>query len=186
MRKLAAGLAAVLAAVILTGGLVTGGGVRAQSYPPPVGSLSVEATSATTTTGGTSDITATVLDESGNPVEGAEVVFRIVSQPGDDATWSDGSQEITALTDASGIAMVVLSAGSNPGSIIIETVSGAKTSQVTVTVEEAAPGGLPPTGASPARSGGEGVAAWQIAFLAFSAAALGGGFIIIARRNRRV
>ena len=185
MRKLAAGLAAVLAVVVLTGGLVTGGGVRAQSYPPPVGSLSVEATSATTTTGGTSDITATVLDESGNPVEGAEVVFRIVSQPGDDATWSDGSQEITALTDASGIAMVVLSAGSNPGSIIIETVSGAKTSQVTVTVEEAAPGGLPPTGASPAGKG-DGVAAWQIAFLAFGAAALGGGFVIIARRNRRV
>ena len=83
MRKLAAGLAAMLALGILAGGLILAGEVQAQTYPPPVGSLSVEA--ASTTTGGTSDITATVLDESGNPVEGAEVVFRIVSQPGDDA-----------------------------------------------------------------------------------------------------
>ena len=182
MRKLAAGLAAMLALGILAGGLILAGEVRAQSYPPPVGSLSVEA--ASTTTGGTSDITATVLDESGNPVEGAEVVFRIVSQPGDDATWADGSVETTALTDASGIAMAVLNAGSDPGSIIIETVSGAKTSQVTVAVEEAA-SGLPPTGASPDSESDGGVAAWQIAFLAVGAAALAGGLVIIARRNRR-
>jgi len=183
MRKLAAGFAAMLAVGILAGGLIAAGGVRAQSYPPPVGSLSVEA--ASTTTGGTSDVTATVLDESGNPVEGAEVVFRIVSQPGDDATWADGSVETTALTDASGIAIAVLNAGSNPGSIIIETISGAKTSQVTVAVEEAAPGGLPPTGARPGSGSDGGVAAWQIAFMAAGAAALTGGLMIIARRNRR-
>ena len=183
MRKLAAGLAAVFALGILAGGLIPAGGVRAQSYPPPVGSLSVEA--ASTITGGTSDIMATVLDESGNPVEGAEVVFRIVSQPGDDATWADGSVETTALTDAGGIAIAILSAGSNPGSIIIETVSGAKTSQVTVAVEEAAPGGLPPTGASPGGGSDGGVAAWQMAFVAVGAAALAGGFVIIARRNKR-
>ena len=182
MRKLAAGFAAMLALGILAGGLILAGGVRAQSYPPPVGSLSVEA--ASTTTGGTSDITAPVLDESGNPVEGAEVVFRIVSQPGDDATWADGSQETTALTDANGIATAVLSAGSDTGSIIIETVSGAKTSQVTVDVAEAA-SGLPPTGASPHTESDNGVAAWQIAFLAVGAAVLAGGLVIIARRNRR-
>jgi hypothetical protein len=171
----------MLALGILAGGLILTGEAQAQSYPPPVGSLSVEA--ASTTTGGISDITATVLDESGNPVEGAEVVFRIVSQPGDDATWADGSQETTALTDTSGVAMVVLNAGSDPGSIIIETVSGAKTSQVTVEVEGAA-SGLPPTGALP-DSGDDGVAAWQIAFLAVGAAVLAGGLVIIARRNRR-
>src|SRR3990172_4885260 len=184
MRKLAAGFAAVFALGILAGGLILAAEGRAQNYPPPVGSLSVEA--ASTTTGGTSDITATVLDESGNPVEGAEVVFRIVSQPGDDATWADGNVETTALTDASGIAIAVLNAGSDPGSIIIETVSGAKTSQVTVAVEEAAPGGLPPTGASPDSESDSGVAAWQIAFMAVGAAALAGGLMIIARRNRRV
>ena len=181
MRKLAAGFAAMLSLGILAGGLILAGEVRAQSYPPPVGSLSVEA--ASTTAGSTTDVTATVLDESGNPVEGAQVVFRIVSQPGDDATWADGSQEITALTDAGGVAMVVLNAGSDPGSIIIETVSGAKTSQVTVQVEEAA-SGLPPTGAIP-NSGDDGVAAWQIAFLAVGAAVLAGGLVIIARRNNR-
>ena len=182
MRKLAAGFAAVFALGILAGGLILAAEARAQNYPPPVGSLSVEA--ASTTTGGTSDITATVLDESGNPVEGAEVVFRIVSQPGNDATWADGSVETTALTDACGIAIAVLNAGSDPGSIIIETISGAKTSQVTVAVEAAAPGGLPPTGAIP-DGGDDGVAAWQIAFLAAGAVALAGGLVIIGRRNRR-
>ena len=182
MRKLAAGLVAMLALGILAGGLILTGEAHAQSYPPPVGSLSVEA--ASTTTGGTSDITATVLDESGNPVEGAEVVFRIVSQPGDDATWADGSVETTALTDASGIATAVLNAGSDTGSIIIETVSGAKTSQVTVEVAAAA-SGLPPTGASPDSESDSGVAAWQIVFLAVGAAVLAGGLVIIARRNNR-
>jgi len=182
MRKLAAGLAAVFALSILAGGLILASEVRAQTYPPPVGSLSV--TAASTTTGATTDVTATVLDESGNPVEGAEVVFRIVSQPGDDATWADGTLETTALTNASGVATAVLNAGSDTGSIIIETVSGAKTSQVTVAVEEEA-GGLPPTGASPGSGSDGGVAAWQIAFLVIGAAVLAGGLVIMARRNKR-
>jgi hypothetical protein len=182
MGKLAAGFAAVFTLSILAGGLVLAGEARAQTYPPPVGSLSIEAGS--TTTGGTSDVTATVLDESGNPVEGAEVVFRIVSQPGDDATWSDGSIEITALTDANGLATAILNAGSNPGDIIIETISGAKTSQVTVAVAAAA-GGLPPTGASPDSGGGGGVATWQIVFVAIGAALLAGGIVVMARRNKR-
>jgi|SRR3990172_5755454 len=184
MRKLAAGPAGLLVMGILAGGLVLAGETRAQTYPPPVGSLSVEASSATTSTGGTSNITATVLDESGNPVEGAEVTFRIVSQPGDDAAWSDGGLETTGLTDASGIATAVLRAGSAPGSIIIETISGAKTSQVTVTVE-AATSGLPPTGSSPRSESNSGVPAWQIALMAAGAAALAGGVVIIARRNKR-
>ena len=184
MRKLARGLAELLVIGILAGGLVLAGEAGAQTYPPPVGSLSVEASSATTSTGGTSDITATVLDNSGNPVEGAEVTFRIVSQPGDDARWSDGGLETTGLTDASGIATAVLSAGSAPGSIIVETESGGKTSQVTVAVE-AATSGLPPTGASPDRGGDGGVPAWQIALMAAGAAALAGGLLTIARRNKK-
>ena len=177
MRKLAAGLAAVFALSILAGGLVLAGEARAQTYPPPVGSLSIEA-------GSTTDVTATVLDESGNPVEGAEVVFRIVSQPGNDATWADGTLETTALTNASGVATAVLNAGSDAGSIIIETVSGAKTSQVTVADAEAA-GGLPPTGTSPDSESDGGVATWQIVLLAVGAAALAGGLVIMARRNKR-
>ena len=179
MRKLAAGLA-VLVLGILAGGLILTGEVRAQSYPPPVGSLSVEA--ASTTAGSTTNVTATVLDNAGAPVNGATVTFRIVSQPGDDATWADGSQETTALTDANGIATAVLNAGSDTGSIIIETVSGAKTSQVTVAVEEAA---LPPTGSAPSESAGSGVPTWQIVFMAAGAAALAGGLVIMARRNKR-
>src|SRR3990170_2721139 len=127
MRKLAAGLAAVFALSILAGGLILASEVRAQTYPPPVGSLSVRA--ASTSTGSTTDVTATVLDNNGNPVEGAEVTFRITSQPGDDAQWEGGGLETTALTDADGVATAVLLAGSDPGNIIIETISGDKTSQ---------------------------------------------------------
>lgn len=182
MRKLAAGLAAMLVLSILAGGLILAGEVRAQTYPPPVGSLSV--TAASTTTGSTTDVTATVLDNAGAPVNGATVTFRITSQPGSDARWANGSLETTATTDAKGVATAVLSAGSQPGNIIIETVSGAKTSQVTVAVEEAA-GGLPPTGASPDSESDGGVATWQIVFLAVGAAVLAGGVVIIARRNKR-
>lgn len=182
MRKLAAGLAAVFALSILAGGLILAGEVRAQTYPPPVGSLSV--TAASTSPGSTTNVTATVLDNAGAPVNGAQVTFRIVSQPGTDATWANGGLETTALTDANGIATAVLNAGSDAGSIIIETVSGAKTSQVTVEVAEAA-GGLPPTGASPGSRSDGGVAAWQIAFLAVGAAVLAGGLVIMARRNKR-
>jgi hypothetical protein len=180
MRKSAVSLAAIVVLGLLVGGLTLAEGVRAQTYPPPVGSLSVQA--ASTSPGSTTNVTATVLDNAGAPVNGATVTFRIVSQPGDDATWADGSQETTALTDANGIATAVLNAGSATGSIIIETVSGAKTSQVTVAVES----GLPTTGGAPPVEGsGSGVPAWQIAFLAIGAAALAGGLVIIARRNKR-
>ncbi len=110
------------------------------------------------------------------------MTFTIISQPGNDAEWADGGLETTATTDANGVATVVLKAGSDPGNIIIETVSGEKTSQVTVAVES----GLPTTGGAPPLEGsGSGVPAWQIAFLAVGAAALAGGFAIVVRRNKR-
>ena len=180
MRKSTVSLAAILVLALLAAGIAIAPGVRAQNYPPPVGSLSVEG--ASTTPGSTSNVTATVLDNSGDPVEGAEVTFTITSQPGTDARWANGGLEITATTGANGIATAVLTAGSTTGNIIIETVSGEKTSQVTVAVQS----GLPTTGGAPPLEGsGSGVPAWQIAFLAAGAAALLGGFAIIVRRNKR-
>ncbi len=182
MRKSAMGLAAILVLSLLIGGLNLSESVGAQNYPPPVGSLSV--TAASTTPGSTTNVTATVLDNSGSPVEGAEVTFTITSQPGTDAQWPNGTLTTTATTDANGVATAVLSAGSTTGSIIIETLSGEKTSQVTVAVAAEA-GGLPDTGAAPSEGSGGGLPTWQIALLAIGGAALASGFAIIVRRNKR-
>jgi len=185
MPRSAIGLAAILVLALWIGGLVLAQEASAQSYPPPVGSLSVEA--ASTTPGATTDVTATVLDNAGNPVEGAEVIFRIVSQPGTDAHWVDGGLETTAITDANGLATAVLAAGSELGNIIIETLSGEKTSQVTVAVQEEAeaPIEVPVTGGTPAEGSGDGLAAWQIALLAIGAGTLASGFAIMIRRNKK-
>ena len=185
MPRLAIGLAAILVLVLWIGGLILAQGARAQTYPPPVGSLSAEASS--TTPGATTNVTATVLDNTGNPVAGAQVIFRIVSQPGSDAHWADGGLETTAITDANGVATAVLMAGSEPGNIIIETLSGEKTSQVTVAVQEEAemPIEAPTTGGTPAEGSGDGLTAWQIALLAIGAGVLVSGFTIMIRRNKK-
>jgi hypothetical protein len=168
---------------LLFGGLLPALEARAQTYPPPVGSLSVEA--AATEPGGTTDVLATVLDNDGDPVEGADVLFTIVSQPGDDARWDNGELETTETTEADGVATAVLHAGSEPGSIIIETVSGGTTSQVTVAVAEDV-SDLPSTGAVLASDGSDGLAGWQIGLLAGAGVALIGGFVVMTgRRDRR-
>ena len=186
MLRSVIGLAAILVLALWIGGLVLAQGARAQSYPAPVGSLSVEA--ASTTPGATSNVTATVLDSAGNPVAGATVIFTIVSQPGTGAHWADGGLETTAITDANGVATAVLVAGSGLGNIIIETLSGEKTSQVTVAVQEEAevPIEVPVTGGTPAEGSESGLAAWQIALLAIGAGTLASGFAIMIRRNKRV
>lgn len=184
MPRSAMGFAAILVLGLWMGGLIPAQGASAQSYPPPVGSLSVEA--ATTTPGATTNVTATVLDNAGSPVEGAEVIFRILSQPGTDACWADGGLETTAITDANGVATAVLTAGSAPGSIIIETLSGDKTSQVTVAVQGEAegPAEVPVTGGAPPEGSGGGLPAWQIALLAIVAGTLAGGFAMMIRRSK--
>ena len=185
MLRSVIGLAAMLVLGLWIGGLFLAQGARAQTYPPPVGSLSVEA--ASTTPGGTSNVTATVLDSAGNPVAGATVIFRLVSQPGSDAHWADGGLETTAITDANGVATAVLVAGATPGTIVVETISGEKTSQVTVAVLEEAelPIEVPVTGGTPVGGTDDGLAAWQIVLLAIGAGVLAGGFAIMIRRNKK-
>jgi hypothetical protein len=187
MSKSAIGLAAILVLGLYIGGQVLAQGARAQTYPPPVGSLSAGAAS-TITPGATTNVTGTVLDSAGNPVAGATVIFRIVSQPDSDAHWLDGGLETTAITEADGVATAVLMASTTPGNIIIETLSGGKTSQVTVVVQEEAevPIDVPETGGTPTEGSAEhGLAAWQIALLAIGAGVLSGGFAIMIRRNKK-
>lgn len=185
MRRSVLSLAAILVLGLWAGGPTLVQEARAQNYPPPVGSLSVEA--ASTIPGATTNVTATVLDASGNPVVGAEVIFRITSQPGTDAHWADGGLETTAITDADGVATAVLVAGTEAGNIIIETLSGEKTSQVTVAVLEGqqVPIEVPITGSTPPGGGDNGLATWQIALLAILAGTLAGGFAVMIRRSKR-
>src|SRR3972149_10603706 len=91
--------AAVVLALLLTMAALQGS-VGAQPYPPPVGSLSAAVAPSPAVVGATSTITATVLDSSGTPVSGAEVVFQIASQPGVGVTFANGLTQITALTGA--------------------------------------------------------------------------------------
>lgn len=173
--------AAMILGLLLTLAALQGSAV-AQPYPPPVGSLSAEATPSPAAVGTTTTVTGTVLDNSGNPVPDAEVLFQIDSQPGTGAQFANGQTEITATTDANGVATVVLSVGSTSGNIIVTLVSGEKTSQVTVQVQS--PPVLPPTGGSPPSEGDGGLAAWQAALIAAGVVILLSGGVIAVRRRR--
>ena len=157
--------------------------IQAQPYPPPVGSLSVAASSTTPPAGSTTTVSATVLDNSGNPVADAEVVFQIESQPASGALFSNGLSEITVLTDENGIAIAILSVGGTPGEIIVTMLAGDKTSQVALQVQ-GAPGGAPPTGGPPAAdTGGDGLDTWQLALMALGLTVVLAGGVILRRRK---
>ncbi len=178
LRTLAATI--VLGLLLALAALSRGAG--AQTYPPPVGSLSTQSSSTTPPAGGTTTLTATVLNASGQPVAGADVLFQIESQPGSGAKFSNGLSQITATTGSTGTATTILSVGPEAGTIVIKTTSGDKTSQQTLTVQPA--GGLPTTGGLPPDEGG-GLAAWQAAIIAAGVAMLLGGAAVGARRWRR-
>ncbi len=150
MRTIRFQLASAMLLGLLISLAVQGATAGAQTYPPPVGSLSAEVGPSAATVGSTATVTATVRDEAGDPVVGAEVVFQIASQPGADAAFANGLSETTATTDASGVATAVLTVGSTTGNVIVDVTSGDIASQVTVQVQP--PAGLPPTGGSPGAS----------------------------------
>ncbi len=182
MSAIRAGLTGAMILGLLLALTVLSGVAAAQTYPPPVGSLTTKATPTTPAPGTTTTVTATVLDSAGKPVAGAPVVFQIDSQPGTDAKFSNGLPQITATTDATGTATVSLSAGGTPGNIIVKTTSGEMTSQVTVQVRSAV--GAPPTGGQPPEDSDGGLAVWQAVLIAAGAAVLLSGSIIAARRWR--
>ena len=184
MSALRTGLAVAIVLGLLPVLAAGSGAARAQTYPPPVGSLSTQSSSTTPPAGTTTALSATVLDSSGHPVVGSSVVFIIDSQPGSDAKFSNGLNQITASTDATGTATALLSVGKSPGTIIVKTISGDKTSQLTMQVQSAV--GVPPTGGRPDSEGdGFGLAAWQAALLAAGITVFLSGSVIAVRRWRR-
>lgn len=179
MRHTLAALAPLLLLGVLLATGALPGTIRAQSYPPPVGSLSVGVSDSTPSAGSTTTLTATALDSSGNPVAGATVTFRITSQPGG-ALFANSLTETTATSGANGVATAALTVGSAPGTIIVEVLSGAKTSQITLQVQSGLPsgGGPPPDLGS---SDDNGVAPWQIAMVAGLVILLGGAVLLKVR-----
>jgi hypothetical protein len=126
-------------------------------YPPPAGTVTGAADADVAPTGGTVEVTCTVLDTAGTPVAGELCTFTIVSQPGTDASIGDGT--VTAITDADGVATVTLHTGSTAGVIVVETEALGVSSQVSITTG-AEPGIAPPSSPSepvsqlPATGGG--------------------------------
>ena len=99
--------------------------------------------------GGAAGISVTARDQTGAAVAGIACTFRVISQPGNDATVDAGP----FVTNASGVANTTLRAGSTPGNIVVGAICGELSSQVLVTAGAAAPApGLPATGQGPGAS----------------------------------
>lgn len=114
-------------------------------YPPPAGTVTASAETDAAPTGASVDVTCTVLDTAGAPVENEPCTFTIVSQPGADA--SIGSEPVTKVTDANGVATATLHTGSTPGVIVVEVEARGAPSQVSITTG-AEPGIAPPAAPS--------------------------------------
>jgi len=115
----------VLAAFLFA--MVVSRGASAQ-YPPADGSVTATAANGNPTVNSETEITARVLDISGNAVAGVSCTFAIVNEPGTDAAI--GSKSTTRVTNAQGIATAVLKAGSTPGLIAVRVTCGTLQSQV--------------------------------------------------------
>ncbi len=120
--------------------------VAQAQYPPPTGSLTLRASTATPAVGSVLGVSATALDQTGAPVAGVACSFEIISQPGNDATVDRGP----IATDANGVANTTLNVGSTPGNIVVGARCGELSSQVLVSAGAAAPAvQLPATGQGP-------------------------------------
>lgn len=162
-------------------GLAIGVGLATQAsaqYPPPQGGVFLTTADATPGIGAEVTVEATVQDESGAPLSGADCTFYIAQQPGDDATVDPGP----FATDSDGTAATTLNTGSTEGLIVVGVDCGELSAQVTIAAGEAAapPASLPDTG-----SGGTAAtssALWAVLALV---ATLGLGSLAFAWRRTR-
>ena len=154
-------------------------------YPPVTGSVVMGAGDTTPDLGEEVAITASVLDENGDPAAGVECTFIVIEQPGDDARVAAGP----FTTDAFGDVTTTLMTGSTSGTVAVEARCGDLAAQVSVVAGPGQPpagaaqppASLPDTGAGRESSGG-GWAFW--AFVALGTAAGLGGLAVAWRRGR--
>ena len=125
-------------AIVAVAGLALSRTASAQ-YPDPVGSITATTSATSAAPGGSANISCTVRDEAGAPIEGASVAFAITTNPGGAALTAS-----EAVTAADGTTTVQLDLGTAPGVVSVECSSGELTSVVLVEVLGAS--GLPPAG----------------------------------------
>jgi hypothetical protein len=117
-------------------------------YPPPAGAVTVSVDETAPPTGGSVEVTCTVVDSAGAPVANEPCTFTVVSQPGADASLTS----VTVVTDDDGVATATLYTGSTPGLIVVEVKALGVSSQVSVATG-VEPGQAPPTGSTGTTSG---------------------------------
>lgn len=98
------------------------------------GAITLAASPNSILTGATSTVTATLKDSSGSPVQGATVSFTLNN------TYATLSSP-TAVTDASGVATVTLTAGSLAGTVSVSGSASGLSGNVAVTINEPVVGG---------------------------------------------
>jgi hypothetical protein len=128
--------------------------------------------------GGEVEVTATVLDETGDPVAGVECSFSIHAQPGSDASVDPGPE----TTDAVGRATTTVSVGSTAGIVEVRADCDGISQVLSVEVILTA---LPPTGASGDGSDRGSVVVSLIAILAAASAAAAARYAVLFLGARR-
>jgi hypothetical protein len=97
--------------------------------------------------GGTSDITATVLDQNLNPIAGVNVLFSLAGQTGTPTAQIPSLSNFTAVTDGAGQAVTVLTVpgGTPPQFLVVNASAGSASGsgQVGVTSQSTQPPGPP-------------------------------------------
>jgi len=141
----------------------------------PGGGVELTVEDGTVTAGGEVDVTATVVNESGDPLAGVDCTFSIFSQPGNTATVDAGP----VTTGADGTATTTLHAGNTPGTVEVRAECGQFTDVLEVTVSPSLPG----TGAA---TSSDGMSSWLIALLAGAATLATAGCAALRLRTRRV
>ena len=151
-------------------------------YPPPVGSLITGADDTTPDVGDDVGITATVLDEIGDPLADVDCTFSIADQPGSDASVDSGP----FTTDSDGNVSTDLDTGSTEGTITVEATCGDLSAFVSVAAGAAsAPPAAPPASLPDTGSGaGQDDAGWAYWLIA-AAVVAGIGSLAIAWRRLR-
>src|SRR3990172_9325179 len=91
-------------------------GEAGAQYPPAIGGVIVSSGDATPGPNETVAVSATVVDEAGNPIAGASCSFSISEQPGGDASVEAGP----FTTDSAGEVSTTLQSGSLGGEIVVK------------------------------------------------------------------
>ena len=161
----------------------------AANYPQPSGSATLAGSSTTVSVGGSTALTLTVVDSSGNPVDGRSCELYISSQPGTDASVTQDS----AATDADGVITGTLYVGTTPGTVKVTANCGNLFAGFSVVAGTAAPPQaplepgritMPPTGVGPAADGETYGLGLIIALLAGGSLTLAAGSVLFLRARR--